>query len=238
MYVGTPQALDAQDQPTGCALMAQYQGSTFSDTDKDITSNTTGCGTIIPESCRKNLANMIQEFEFNSTSQSGGRCDALTQFVSTNIRRQLTFCNSWLAGFTNITGGAILGPGSASEVTRLQQDGCQPVLPEQRSLYKVAEMTQLLYAGEEELLQPEGDDDDDQRPLMGAGRSGITPVVTVLYDESGSESPDVQFACMRTFAADGGALPDTLNYESSAEMRLTAPRSVLAAAVSGLLLAM
>lgn len=221
VYVGIPQSFAIQDQSIGCALMAQYQGSTFPDRDNEINSNTTSCGNTIPDFCRKNIAETIQEFQFNGTNQSMGRCEALTQYVSISIRRDLTFCGSWLAGFTNVTGGTFFGPDASSEATELQSDGCQPVLPEERSLYKVAEMAQLLYAGDEESLQPAEDvDEDDQRPLMGARRSGITPVVTVLYNGSGDGSPDVQFACMRTFAADGGGIPDTLNFESSAGVNL------------------
>lgn len=202
--------------------MAQYQGSTFPDIDNDIMSNTTACGNIIPETCRRNLVDIIREFNFiggNETDQQVNQCEALTQYVSMNIRRELTFCTFWLAGFTNVTGGTIFGPDAAEEAAELQQDGCQPVLPEQRSLYKVAEMTQLLYAGDEESLRPAGEDGDDTLPRMAAGRSGITPVMTVLYGDD-DDGPDVQFACMRTFAADGGGeLPDTLNYESGVASR-------------------
>ena len=43
--------------------------------------------------------------------------------------------------------------------------------------------------------------------MTGAGRTGVTPVLTVVYgDEEGSD-PEVQYFCMETFTPDGGRLP-------------------------------
>ncbi|WYZ41826.1 hypothetical protein EsH8_V_000721 [Colletotrichum jinshuiense] len=223
LYVGVPSELETGNQATGCALMMQYQAQTFNATEAR---NTTSCESTLPDSCRENLADVVRQFEYpagggqNSTANSSlSRCESLTQFVNANIRRQLSFCGFY-SGFVNVTGGTILGPDLSSAPVQLQNDGCQPVIPQEYELHQVAEMRQILPTG-----------GNGQEPA--GGRSGVTPVLSVLYDADG-EDPDVQLVCLRNYASDGEEMPDTLNKDEESSAVTTAPQ-MAGAAIAGLL---
>ncbi|KAF6794950.1 hypothetical protein CSOJ01_13599, partial [Colletotrichum sojae] len=185
---------------------------------------TTSCPATIPDDCQKDVAELVGEFRYaggggqgNSTGDSNSlpRCQSLAQFLKTNIHSRLSFCGRH-AGFFNVSGGPIAGVELSSSPVELQDEGCQPVTPETYELRQVADMRQILSKGGEGRL---------------GGRSGVTPVFTVLYDDDDEEgsSPDVQFSCMRTFNVDGDEMPDRLNVDESGAVSATPGVAVVVA---------
>ncbi|KAF6823227.1 hypothetical protein CPLU01_11526 [Colletotrichum plurivorum] len=227
LFVGVSPNHNSSSGAAGCALMMQYQAQTFELADDDDDQPiTTSCPATIPDDCQKDVAEQVGEFRFNggggqgndtANSNSLPRCQSLAQFLKTNIHSRLSFCGRH-AGFFNVSGGPIAGGDLSSSPVELQDEGCQPVLPESYELRQVADMRQILPKGEEGRL---------------GGRSGVTPVFTVIYDDDDEEGsrPNVQFSCMRTFNVDGDEMPDRLNVNESGAVSTT-PGVVVAAAVS------
>lgn len=217
LYVGVPSGLDVQDQPPACAVTLQYMAQTF--VADDDNPDSTACGDILTDSCRSALTSQIQGFRWSGSGQGNdslsalSRCEALAAYLDLQNRPE-TMCG-WQPSLANWTGGALLGPDASTEVTTLQRSGCQPVEPEDFALRQVA--VQWSYFGlpgsEEEF----------------GGRSGVTPVITVVYgDEDAEESePDVAFMCMRAYGPDGKDLPN--NIQSSAVLRGPTSTTVAAA---------
>ncbi|KAG9986459.1 hypothetical protein KCU78_g20547, partial [Aureobasidium melanogenum] len=70
---------------------------------------------------------------------------------------------------------------------------------------------------------------------VGAGRTGVTPVITVVYgDEQGTE-PNVNYVCMKTFAPDGGKLPQNSLSEDETSGASSVLHSVGAVAIAALI---
>lgn len=206
LYVGVPPNHNSSNERAVCALMLQHQAQTFG-LPEDSARNTTSCRAVMPNSCQNEMTSLVERFQYTGSAQSnqtGGtslpRCKSLAQFLNTNINRELSFCGRY-TGFINITGGPISGADLSPSPVRLQSEGCQPVIPESYELRRVAEMRQILPTGE-------------VSSRSSGGRSGVTPIFTVLYDEEGG-SPIVQFTCMRTFNSDGEEMPDALNTDES-----------------------
>ncbi|KAI8245789.1 hypothetical protein K4K55_000562 [Colletotrichum sp. SAR 10_96] len=203
LYVGVPANFNSSNQEAGCALMVQYQEQTF-ELSEDNTQNTTSCNSVISDGCQNNIATLVERFRYTTNGQGNNtgsaslpRCESLAQFLNTNIHRELSFCDRF-AGHINITAGPISGEDLSPSPVQLQNEGCQPVMPESYELRKVAEMRQILPTG------------DNSGQSLG-GRSGVTPVFTVLYDDENDNSPEVQFTCMKTFTAEGEEMSDSLN---------------------------
>ncbi|GKT49096.1 uncharacterized protein ColSpa_09277 [Colletotrichum spaethianum] len=227
LYVGVPSDFETSGQSAGCALMMQYQAQTFNMSE---TRNTTSCEGALSDSCQENLADVVRQFEYSSgrgqnstTGSTLSRCESLAQFVNTNIHQQLSLCGLY-AGFVNTTGGSIVGPDVSSSSIQLQNEGCQPVVPQEYELHHVAEMRQILPTGE-------------NNPGLAGGRSGVTPVLSVLYEDEDDRSPDVQLVCLRTYTSDGQEMPDTINNDENRgeSGATTSAPGTLSVAVAGLL---
>ncbi|TDZ38211.1 hypothetical protein C8035_v006801 [Colletotrichum spinosum] len=182
LYVGVPPNFSSSTQQAGCALMIS----------------------VLSDGWQNDIAGLVRQFRYAANGRSNGtgsvsplRCQALAQFLNTNIHRELSFCARY-AGLVNVTGGPISGEDLSPSPVRLQSEGCQPVVPESYELRRVAEMRQILPTGE-------------NGGQSHGGRSGATPVFAVLYSDENDDSPEVQFTCMRTFTAEGEEMPDRLN---------------------------
>ncbi|KAF4834439.1 hypothetical protein CGCTS75_v003442 [Colletotrichum tropicale] len=226
LYVGVPANFNSSNQQAGCALMMQFQEQTF-ELSEDNRQNTTSCNSIISDSCQRNTATLVGQFRYPTNGQSNNgsaslsRCESLAQFLNTNINRKLSFCDRF-SGHINITAGPISGEDLSSSPVQLQNEGCQPVMPESYELRKVAEMRQILPTG------------DNSGQSLG-GRSGVTPVFTVLYDDENDDSPEVQFTCMKTFTAEGEEMPDSLNGDDDKSGAVSTSHSTTAAIAATLL---
>lgn len=227
LYVGVPANFNSSKQEAGCALMMQYQEQTF-ELSEDNTQNTTSCKSVISDGCQNNIATLVEQFRYTTNGQSNNtgsaslpRCESLAQFLNTNIHRELSFCDRF-AGHINITAGPISGEDLSPSPVQLQNEGCQPVMPESYELRKVAEMRQILPTG------------DNSGQSLG-GRSGVTPVFTVLYDDENDDSPEVQFTCMKTFTAEGEEMPDSLNGDDNKSGAVFTSHSATAAVAVSLL---
>ncbi|TEA13614.1 hypothetical protein C8034_v004429 [Colletotrichum sidae] len=184
-------------------LYVGYKEQTFELPD-DNAQNTTSCRSVLSDGSQNDIAGLVRRFRYAANGRSNGtgsvsprRCQALAQFLNTNIHRELSFCARY-AGLVNVTGGPISGEDLSPSPVRLQSQGCQPVVPESYELRRVAEMRQILPTGE------------NGGQSLG-GRSGVTPVFAVLYSDENDDSPELQFTCMRTFTSEGEEMPDRLN---------------------------
>ncbi|KAI9373761.1 hypothetical protein BJX61DRAFT_501519 [Aspergillus egyptiacus] len=214
LFVGVDPGLSDNNYPSGCALMMQYQGQTFptqwfpeTENLRDQSfQNTTACNGVLDASCQSSIVEIIRSFNSNNTSedQSGDKCSRLTQHVNNRLRGDEYTCgqSSWVANFMNVTGGSLPSPNTApAGDERLGNDQCRPVLPQNNNLYKVADMRLFSF------VDPPASGKDFYSPIFG-GRSGFTPVMTVLYGEQNDSPPDVQFTCMKTFERDGDPRED------------------------------
>lgn len=77
----------------------------------------------------------------------------------------------------------------------INPQSCQPVQPSSYQLYNVTSATQILR-----------ENSMDQNTMIG-GRTGYTPLVSVLYDDDDFSDPDVRFFCVHVRAPDGSELP-------------------------------
>ncbi|KAF9877211.1 hypothetical protein CkaCkLH20_05477 [Colletotrichum karsti] len=227
LYVGVPSNFNSSNQGAGCALMMQYQEQAF-ELSEDNTQNTTSCSSVISDGCQNSVATLVEQFRYTTNGQSNDtgsdslpRCESLAQFLNTNIHRELSFCDRF-AGHINITGGPISGENLSPSSVQLQNEGCQPVIPESYELRRVAEMRQIL---------PTGENSDQSL----GGRSGVTPVFTVVYDGENDNSPEVQFTCMRTFTAEGEEMPDSLNGDDDKSGAVSTGHGATAAVAATLL---
>ncbi|KAI6826503.1 hypothetical protein KC340_g10237 [Hortaea werneckii] len=215
LYVGAPSSVNLTEGPPGCALMMQYQGQTFPEhpfptdgEDWGAAANNTICPFSLSISCLSwNLEDSLRTFNYsnNGDPEQLPRCEALAQHVETTIRggpndpSRRSFC-SYVSTLVTVYGGAISGPdvqtGAASiPNATTEDDGCRPVQPRSHTLHNVATAMQLLY------LDPYTGD----ATVMG-GRTGFTPIVTVIYDDEDSD-PDVQAFCMKLRSPEGNMLP-------------------------------
>ncbi|KAG9569031.1 hypothetical protein KCU71_g2585, partial [Aureobasidium melanogenum] len=229
LYAGVPANFNVSGQNDACALMLQYQAQTLPE-DAAQALNTTSCNGALDSSTRDVLTNIIDSFDY-STYGSGDnvlpRCDALTQHVNAQIRARQNV-GPWLSTFLTAAGGALMGTNANSTVARPQSQGCQPVSPEQYSLRPVVSMDQFLFKSGP-LLSGSSNETE-----VGAGRTGVTPVITVVYgDEQGSE-PNVNYVCMKTFAPDGGKLPQNSLSEDETSGASSVLHSVGAVAIAAL----
>ncbi|KAI6854976.1 hypothetical protein KC343_g3183 [Hortaea werneckii] len=220
LYVGAPEDVDLASQPPACSLLFQFQGQTFPESSRDNYENTTSCPSAFtgPDaSCLENMRDAIRTFEYSADSYpSWTRCEALAQYVEhsmqeigSNSRDLQTTC-SYLASLVSVTGGTISGPDVATNISRPAGDdtACQPVLPQDYNLYRVAYAREPLTFNSSVI--------DDGLDLGLGGRTGFTPVVNVLYDQENDTEPEVTFLCMRTYTPDGGELPGSrLQYNSA-----------------------
>ncbi|KAH6662418.1 hypothetical protein F5X68DRAFT_145032 [Plectosphaerella plurivora] len=195
--------------PSGCALMMQYMGQTFAlepllddDTRPEGREGTTSCQGVVNPICRGAIVDMIHNF--NSTSEDSEiQCSSLIEHVNTELRSSPGSCGGeggWISSFFNVTGGSLPHANSTvASAERLGSDECRPMLPTSYEMFKIAEMRQLFFH------DPPEDAADFLGRLYG-GRTGWTPVITVLYgdeEEEEEEDPEVSFLCMETFGQDG-----------------------------------
>lgn len=206
LFVGVSSSASAEDFPSGCALMMQYQGQTLplepllaDDTRSPSSEGTTSCDGVVNPLARAYIDHIIRDF---NGSGAEPRCDRLVEHVNAELRGSPGAAGGeggWIANFFNVTGGPLPRPNSTSATAeRLGSEECRPVLPESYDMYKIAEMRQLFFA----------DPPDEASGFLGrlyGGRTGWTPVVTVIYgDEEDDPSLGVSFLCMETFAREGG----------------------------------
>ncbi|KAI6796147.1 hypothetical protein KC361_g4576 [Hortaea werneckii] len=223
LYVGAPADANLTNEAPACSLLFQYQGQTFSDRPSDVENTTAGpqLFTGIPGDydCFDELRETIRAFDFSadgndSSYSSRTRCEALAQYVEftaqqlgSDPNRVNTVC-SYFANLVSVTGGAISGPEVSTDTARPagNDSSCQPVLPQDYDLHQVAYAREVLY--ENPLAE--------NQPYLGpGGRSGYTPVVSVVYGDGDNTDPEVSLLCMRTYAPDGGGLPlSTLKYDN------------------------
>ncbi|KAI6809774.1 hypothetical protein KC340_g13157 [Hortaea werneckii] len=215
LFVGAPADANLTNEAPVCSLLFQYQGQTFSDSSPDV-ENTTACPQLftgIPGDydCFDELRETIRAFDFStdgndSSYSSRTRCEALAQYVEftaqqlgSDSNRVNTVC-SYFANLVSVTGGAISGPEVSTDTARPagNDSSCQPVLPQDYNLHQVAYAREVLY--ENPLAE--------NQPYLGpGGRSGYTPVVSVVYGDGDDTDPEVSLLCMRTYDPSGGELP-------------------------------
>ncbi|GAB1726876.1 hypothetical protein NU195Hw_g6999t1 [Hortaea werneckii] len=223
LYVGAPADANLTNEAPACSLLFQYQGQTFSDSSSDV-ENTTTCPQLftgIPGDydCFEDLRETIRAFDFSadgndSSYSSRTRCEALAQYVEFTAQQlgsdpnEVNTVCSYFANLVSVTGGAISGPEVSTDTARPagNDSSCQPVLRQDYHLHQVAYAREVLY--ENPLAE--------NQPYLGpGGRSGYTPVVSVVYGDGDDTNPEVSLLCMRTYAPDGGGLPlSTLKYEN------------------------
>ena len=80
---------------------------------------------------------------------------------------------------------------------------CQPVKPQEYELYHVMNMTQILYPDSEALDEIP----DEQRRANVGGRTGFTPIVTIIWEDGEDQNPDAKFWCVRLRSPEGNELP-------------------------------
>ncbi|KAI7190675.1 hypothetical protein KC316_g5929 [Hortaea werneckii] len=214
-YIGAPPSVNLTEGPPGCALMMQYQGQTFpvntnpeDEGDWGAAANNTLCPFPLTSNCLSySLEEGLRTFRYsnNSGTEQLPRCEALAQHVETTIRggpndpSRRSFC-TFASTLVTVYGGAISGPdvqmGAASiPNATTEDDGCRPIQPQSHTLHNVATAMQLLYP----------DPYTGDHSAMG-GRTGFTPIVTVLYNDEYSD-PDVQAFCMKLRSPEGNMLP-------------------------------
>ncbi|KAH0345289.1 hypothetical protein KCU81_g4399, partial [Aureobasidium melanogenum] len=229
LYAGVPANFNSSSQNDACALMLQYQAQTLPE-DAAQAQNTTSCNGALNSSTRDVLTNIIDSFDYGTYGSGDNvlpRCNALTQHVNAQIRARQNV-GPWLSAFLTASGGALTGTNANETVARPQSQGCQPVSPEQYSLHPVVSMNQFLFKSGPLLS---GSNNDTE---VGAGRTGVTPVITVVYGDEQDSEPNVQYVCMKTFAADGGKLPQNSLSEDETSGASSVLHSVGAVAIAAL----
>jgi hypothetical protein len=209
LYVGASPGTDLGSQPPACALLMQYDSATFPyfTNDAPATRNTTTCpGGFLFANDLSRLAASIQEFKYSGTgasasnSSSLSRCDALASFFEQKINSNLTF-GTYYGALVSVTGGAIAGPdvitNGSQAIYGSQTDApsCQPSLPQGVRLYNVTSASEILRK------YPQS-----QNSTYG-GRTGYSPIVTVVYDSENDASPDVSIHCVHLWSTNGSSLP-------------------------------
>ncbi|GAB1740181.1 hypothetical protein NU219Hw_g5298t2 [Hortaea werneckii] len=216
LYIGAPPSVNLTEGPPGCALMMQYQGQTFpentfpvdDDEDWGAAANNTLCPYSLSSNCLSySLEDSLRTFNYsnNGDPEQLPRCEALAQHVETSIRedpndRSGTGLCGFVSTLVTVYGGAISGPDVQTGPVSIrnattEDDGCRPVQPQSHTLHNVTTAMQLLY------LDPYTTD----QTVMG-GRTGFTPIVTVLYNDENAD-PDVQAFCMKLRSPEGNMLP-------------------------------
>lgn len=229
LFVGLPSSLDDDEFPSGCALMMQYLGQTFpkedlpdEDARSDGAEGTTSCDGVIDPFCQSAIAEMVRSS--NASEGSGSdRCNRLVEDISNQLTQSSGTCGgegTWIANFINITGGPLPGPDSSTPRNDQLGGDCQPVMPQEYELYHVANMTQFLFS------DAPGSGSDFYGEIFG-GRSGFTPVVSVVYDED--DDAEVQFSCMQTFERNGDAHEN--QFGSAAAVVSRTPMAVMISAL-------
>jgi hypothetical protein len=144
----------------------------------------------------------IQGFKYssNSNSTSLSRCEALAAYVEQDINSNITF-GAYYGSLISVSGGTIAG----SDVVQEQQQtlygsnagfsSCQPSLPQDNQLYNVTAATEILRK------YPQS-----QNSTYG-GRTGYSPVVSVVYNSESDRTPDVSVYCLHLWSTNGTALP-------------------------------
>lgn len=216
LYVGVPdESTNLPDQPEGCGLMLQHQATTFpyySQSENDINSTTCPQDFLYDGNALRDLSHYIQDFGSSNSSNSsnlvGTRCEQLADYLSGRIHAQLSF-GAYYAALVNVVGGTLSGPDVNTNIAQTlpRQSGSEAGCPSSSTyqLHNVTSVTQILRGNPVE-----------QNSTFG-GRTGYTPVISVVYGEDGAESPDVQVFCMHLYQTDGEELPySTLTSTSSA----------------------
>ena len=67
-------------------------------------------------------------------------------------------------------------------------------------------MTQILYPNSE----ASDEISDEQERANGGGRTGFTPIVTVVWEDGEDQDPDAKFWCVRLRSPEGNELPSQL----------------------------
>ncbi|KAI7473649.1 hypothetical protein KC357_g5440 [Hortaea werneckii] len=218
LYLGIPPNLNLTETPPGCALMMQYQGQTFPyHSHYPFPDNTscpsvfTGSRVFVPDSdpsCLDRLVESINDFQYDGNSEVFSRCQALAHYLEETIRDEdpRNACrNTYFASGISIYGAAISGPDVELTQSRSfdsvysdrrswvdpETFPCQPVQPQDYELYHVMNMTQILYPNSD---ASDEISDEQERANVG-GRTGFTPILTVVWENGEDQDPDAKFWC-------------------------------------------
>jgi hypothetical protein len=238
LFVGASSGTDLSSQPPACALLMQYDSATFPyfTNDAPASRNTTTCpGGFLFANDLSGLATSIQNFKYsgngastsNSSSASLSRCDALASFVEQKINSNLTF-GTYYGALVSVTGGAIAGPevliNGSQAIYGSQTDptSCQPSLPQDVRLYNVTSASEILRK------YPQS-----QNSTYG-GRTGYSPIVSVVYDSEDDTTPDVSIHCVHLWSINGSSLPYSTLVPEQGVGALTFGRASIGAVTLGL----
>ncbi|KAI6857918.1 hypothetical protein KC343_g1631 [Hortaea werneckii] len=225
LYVGSPPSVNLTEGPPGCALLMQYAGQTFPPLDLGgstilWTENHTSCPIDLSPDCfGALLESSLRTFNYTGEdSEHLPRCEALAQYVETSMRRGdggdqfRPFC-AYSRPLISVFGGAISGPDVSTEAASILNttegdDGCRPVQPQNHTLHEVLTANQMLFSNWSTA----------DLNMLG-GRTGYTPIITVLFGDRDSD-PDAQAFCMKLRSPEGNVLPfQTRNGTSPFELR-------------------
>lgn len=215
LYFGAPQnaVSSLKNRNPGCALMMQHDGATFpyasSDRVFDMKSTTCPIEFLSQGSTNNLISSWVRDFnsrdlKFNTTSHD--HCEALAQYMGYRAHTDSTTntIGGYYSALTTFAGGAVSGPDvdtdNVAEITTsldgsTNPETCQPVQPQNYNLYNVTSMSQILRSNAM-----------DQNHTFG-GRTGYTPIVSVLYGNDENADPEVQFYCVHVRASSGEELP-------------------------------
>ncbi|KAI6890919.1 hypothetical protein KC318_g14208 [Hortaea werneckii] len=213
LYVGSPPSVNLTEGPPGCALLMQYQGQTFPPLDipfsaYDWTENHTSCPLDLSSECFSDrLESGLRTFNYSGEdTERLPRCKALAQYVETNIQcgdggdRIEPFC-AYSSPLISVFGGAFSGPDVSTETASIlntteEDNACRPVQPQSHTLHGVLTANQVLFSNHSTTAD---------LSMLG-GRTGYTPIITVLFGDRDSD-PDVQAFCMKLRSPKGNILP-------------------------------
>lgn len=215
LYFGAPQdqISDLKDQKPGCALMMQHDGATFpyAPSDGVFNMNSTTCpiGFLSQGSTTSFISSWVRDFnpgDSNLNATGLNRCEALAQYMEYRAHTDTTTTTigGYYSALVTFAGGPVSGPDVDTEnradiITSItgstNPETCQPVQPPNYSLYNVTSMSQILR-----------NNTMNQNHTFG-GRTGYTPVMSVLYGDDDYSDPNVQFYCVHVRASSGEELP-------------------------------
>ncbi|KAI7486330.1 hypothetical protein KC351_g3438 [Hortaea werneckii] len=213
LYVGSPASVNLTEGPPGCALMMQYQGQTFPPLGSHFstyywTENHTSCPLDLSAKCFSHeLESSLRTFNYSGEdTERLPRCEALAQYVETSMRSgdgddRIDALCSYSRPLISVYGGAISGRDVSTETASIlntteEDDGCRPVQPQSHTLHKVLTANQVLFSNYSTTFD---------LSMLG-GRTGYTPIITVLFGDPDSD-PDVQAFCMKLRSPEGNILP-------------------------------
>lgn len=193
--------------------MMQHGGATFpyapSDRVFDVNSTTCPIEFLSQGSASNLISSWVRNFDSGNSKPNAtslDRCEALAQYMGYRAHTDSTTntIGGYYSALITFAGGAVSGPDvdtdNVAEITTsldgsTNPETCQPVQPQNYNLYNVTSMSQILRSN------PMG-----QNHTFG-GRTGYTPIVSVLYGDEEDADPEVQFYCVHVRASSGDELP-------------------------------